>query len=233
MKQIMNKFFGQKAIQEQVSFKEMEKRAHRRITEVNKELKKTFNFLKFYPKSVTVFGSARTPEDHPDYIRARHLTQRIARELKYTVITGGSGGIMEAANRGAFEAKGKSVGMNVVLPNEQKNNSYLTAHMKFYYFFIRKVALSFSAEAYIYFPGGFGTMDEFFEIVTLIQTKKIPKVPVICVGRKYWEGLDAFIKKAMLEDNKLIDPADTNVYKIVDSDDEIIDIIKRAPLRKE
>jgi uncharacterized protein (TIGR00730 family) len=205
---------------------------HRTAT-VQKEFSKTFAFLKNYPLSVTIFGSARFSETNPYYIKARRLTQRIARELKYTVITGGGGGIMEAGNRGAYEVGGKSVGMNIQLPHEQKYNTYLTAFMKFHYFFSRRVALSFSAECYIFFPGGYGTLDEFFEVVTLIQTGKIPKTPVVLVGKDFWGKIDSFIKEELLKRFDVIDPQDVLIYTMTDDEDQILDIIKKAPLRRE
>ncbi len=211
---------------------ELKNNARRRLATIDNEFRHTFKFLRNYPHSVSFFGSARFTEDHPCYIRARALAGRISKELGYTIITGGGPGIMEAANRGAFEAGGKSVGMNIILPHEQKVNEYLTAHVRFYYFFIRKVALSFSAEVYIFFPGGFGTLDEFFELVTLVQTRKIPQIPIICVGRDYWEKvLDLSI--SMRDDFKTISPGDEKVFQIVESDDEIMDIIRKAPRRPE
>jgi uncharacterized protein (TIGR00730 family) len=137
---------------------------------------------------------------------------------------------MEAANRGAFEGKGKSLGLNIKLPNEQNSNKYLTEEVDFDYFFTRKVCLTFSAEAYIYFPGGFGTLDELFEILTLIQTGKIEKRPVILVGKDYWNNLDIFIKESLLITEK-INEEDTELYTITDNEDEIIELIRNAPIR--
>jgi uncharacterized protein (TIGR00730 family) len=164
----------------EMAYQELRDGARRRLATINSEFRHTFKFLSKYPRSVTFFGSARFTENHPFYVRARALASRVAIETGHTVMTGGAGGVMEAANRGAYESGGQSIGMNIVLPHEQKMNQYLTAHIRFYYFFIRKVALTFSAEVYVFFPGGFGTMDEFFEILTLMQTKKIPKAPIIC-----------------------------------------------------
>lgn len=210
---------------------EMKDLARKRMATINNEFRHTFKFLKSYPHSVSFFGSARFEEGNEYYDHARRLAAKVVKETGYTVITGGGGGIMEAANRGAYEAGGKSVGMNIILPHEQKLNQYLTAHVRFYYFFIRKVALSFSAEVYIFFPGGFGTLDEFFEIVTLLQTRKIPQAPVVCVGRAFWEKiLDGAMN--MRDEFKTISPGDENIFQIVDNDDEIIDIIKKTPTRK-
>jgi len=216
----------------QVSQNEFTKDSKRRLSTINGEFRNMFKFLKNCPKSVSFFGSSRVAEDHPSYIHARILANRVVKELGYSIITGGGGGVMEAANRGAFEAHGKSVGMNIVLPHEQKMNPYLTTHMRFYYFFTRKVALSFSAEVYIFFPGGYGTLDEFFELLTLIQTKKIQKIPIICVGREYWQRI--FDLAVMLRDDyKAIDSGDEKIFHITDNDDEIIQIIKNAPPRKQ
>lgn len=222
----------QSAKNHEATSQELKNLARKRLATIDNEFRHTFKFLRNYPHSVSFFGSARFTEDNPYYKQARALAQRVVKETGYTVITGGGGGIMEAANRGAYEAGGKSVGMNIILPHEQKLNEYLTAHVRFYYFFIRKVALSFSTEIYIFFPGGFGTLDEFFEIVTLLQTKKIPPAPVICVGKEYWGHVlsDAV---AMRDTFKTISPGDEKIFQIVDDEDEIIDIIKKTPARKQ
>ncbi|HEY9480604.1 MAG TPA: TIGR00730 family Rossman fold protein [Candidatus Paceibacterota bacterium] len=212
--------------------KELKEGSRKRLATIQNEFRHTFKFLKSYPHSVSFFGSARFQEGNPYYDRARALASRIAKETGYTVVTGGGPGIMEAGNRGAFEAGGKSVGMNIILPHEQKMNEYLTAHVRFYYFFIRKVALSFSAEVYIFFPGGYGTMDEFFELVTLIQNRKIPRIPILCVGKEFWKHVDTF-SAAMRDEFQTISPGDEKIYKIVDTDDEVLEAIKKAPLRKE
>jgi uncharacterized protein (TIGR00730 family) len=217
----------------QPSYSNLTNGARKRLSTINSEFRHTFKFLKNYPRSVSFFGSSRFTQDHPCYARARALANKIAKETGYTVVTGGGGGIMEAANRGAYEAGGKSIGMNIVLPHEQKMNEFLTAHIRFYYFFVRKVALSFSAEVYVFFPGGFGTLDEFFEVVTLIQTRKIPKVPIICVGENYWKHVLRFAEDVLLNEFSVIDPGDQKIFHITDNDDEVVQIIKNAPLRKE
>lgn len=204
----------------------------KRISRINDEFRTAFNLLKGYPRSASLFGSSRFTESSPHYERARRLAAKIARELGYTVITGGGGGIMEAANRGALEAGGQSVGLNIKLPKEQQKNSYTTDAAEFSYFFVRKVALSFASEAYIFFPGGFGTLDELFEIITLIQTRKIPRVPIILVGRDFWEPLHVFIKTEVFEKHHSIDKEDMELYTITDSDDEIIRIIRSVPIHQ-
>jgi len=211
-------------------FVEMQERVNR----INKEFLKGFDFLKSHPRSVTFFGSARFEEGHPYYKRARSIGHKVA-ELGYDVITGGGPGIMQGGNQGAHESKGPghSLGVNIELPFEQVLNPHVDDSVSFYYFFARKVILTFSAEAYVYFPGGFGTMDEFFEILTLVQTRKIPRVPIILIGREYWEPLEHFIATVLRDQFKTIDPEDMDLYKIVDTDEEVIDIIKNAPLRDE
>jgi uncharacterized protein (TIGR00730 family) len=216
----------------ELSHEEIKSGARKRLSTINSEFRHTFKFLRNYPKSVSFFGSARYGESHPCYGEARALARKIVEETGYAIVTGGGPGIMEAANRGAYEAGGKSVGMNIILPHEQKMNEYLTANVRFYYFFIRKVALSFSAEVYIFFPGGYGTLDEFFEIITLIQTRKIPKVPVICIGKEFWENV-AKLSDVLRDKFQTIAPGDEKIFHITDDHQEVVDLIKKAPLRKE
>ncbi len=212
---------------------EVEEAMTRRLETINTEFAKGFDMIKQYPRSVTFFGSARFAEGDKHYDQARELGKRVASELGYAVTTGGGPGIMEAGSRGAFEAQGDSIGFTIKLPMEQVTNPYLSDYREFRFFFTRKVLLSFSAEAYVYFPGGFGTLDEFFEIVTLVQTRKIPKVPIILMGADYWQPLDAFVKKVLLDEHSAIDPEDCALYTITDSIDEALEIIRQAPLRRE
>lgn len=216
----------------ELTYREIKDGDRRRLATIMSEFKHMFRFLKSYPRSVSFFGSSRFDENHPCYIRARALSKRIVEETGYAVVTGGGPGIMEAANRGAYEAGGKSLGMNIILPHGQKMNQYLTASMRFYYFFIRKVALSFSAEVYIFFPGGYGTMDEFFELMNLIQTRKIPQIPVICVGTDFWNGVKGFVG-TLRDEFKTISSTDGSLFTITDSDEEIVKIVKEAKLRRE
>lgn len=213
-----------------ITLLEISEAAKKRVALITQEFTNGFEFVKNYPRSVTFFGSARTKEDEPYYNKSRNLAGRIVRELHYSVTTGGGPGIMEAANRGAFEAGGNSLGLTIELPNEQLDNKYLTDKEDFHYFFSRKVCLSFSAEAYIFFPGGFGTLDEFLEILTLVQTNKIPKAPMILVGVSSWAPLEQFFKEVLLE-NKFIEEGDLSLYTITDDEDEILKIIKSAPIR--
>ena len=215
-----------------LAFKELDKAINERIENITDEFKIGLNLIKQYPRSVTFFGSARTVENENDYLFAKNLAKRISTELGYAVVTGGGPGIMGAANQGAFEANGRSVGFTIKLPTEQITNPFLTAEANFKYFFSRKVCLTFAAEAYVYFPGGFGTMDELFEILTLVQTKKIEKVPVILVGKEFWTKFDLFIKENLLGQDK-IDQEDVDLYTITDDENEIIEIIKKSPIRIE
>ena len=203
---------------------------HNRIDNINKEFTEGFNFIKTQSKSVTFFGSARTLETEQEYQDARELAKRISTELGYSVFTGGGPGIMEAANRGAFENSGKSFGLTIKLPAEQVTNPYLTDHINFNYFFSRKVCMSYSAEAYVYFPGGFGTFDELFEILTLVQTNKIERVPVILIGSEFWRPFDDFLRSTLLKEEK-IKEEDLALYTITDNLDEALEIIKKAPVR--
>ncbi len=203
-----------------------------RIERINVEFKAAFELIKNYPRSVSIFGSARVEEGSAHYEHARSLAARIVKDLGYAVITGGGGGIMEAANRGAREAGGQSVGLNIRLPKEQQKNAYTTESMEFSYFFVRKIALSFAAEAYIFLPGGFGTLDEFFEILTLIQTHKIRRVPIILVGRDYWEELHDFMFRNAYRTEHAIGKEDMELYTITDDDNEIIEAIKKVPVKQ-
>jgi len=211
--------------------KKFEEANKERVQIIKKEFEEGFKFLGNNPLSVSVFGSSRFKENNVFYEHARKLGGKIASELKYSVSTGGGPGIMEAANRGAFEAGGTSLGLTIHLPREQHTNEYLTDKIEFYYFFSRKVCLSFSAEAYVFYPGGFGTLDEFFEIITLVQTQKISSVPIILVGKKYWKKFDKIIKKHLSEKFQTISPEDSKLYTITDDFDQIIEIIKKAPQR--
>ena len=213
-----------------LSKEKMQKVASERVSEIAKGFTEGFRFLEDYPKSVTFFGANQFKEDNPYYMSARELASRVVKDLGYSVFSGGGPGIMEAANRGAYEAGGDSLGLLIRLPSEQAVNKYITDKFSSYYFFIRKVCLSFSAEAFIFFPGGFGTLDEFFEILTLIQTKKIAGVPLICVGSEYWNELKKFMEKEILRRGAVM-PQDLELFRIIDNHDEIIDIIRKVRVR--
>ncbi len=175
--------------------------------------------------AVSVFGSARTPEDDAYYRKAVACGRRLA-EAGYAVITGGGPGIMEAANRGAKEAEGISVGLNISLPMEQYPNPYQTDALTFRYFFVRKVMFVKYAMGFVIFPGGYGTMDEFFESLTLIQTLKIKPFPVVCVGHDYWDGLIDWMKSHMLTQFETISPEDLDLFHVTDDVDAAVQYIQ-------
>jgi uncharacterized protein (TIGR00730 family) len=201
------------------------------ICRINEELQQGIKEMGAYTNSVTFYGSARFNEGDPYYDKARHLAERISKELGITIVTGGGPGIMEAGNRGAYEAGGKSVGLTIKLPMEQKDNGYVTDEIPFNFFFTRKMSLSFSSELFVFFPGGFGTLDEFFEIMTLLQTKKIQSIPVILYGGDFWRPLADFFQTTLLEKFHTIGPEDASLFTITDSDDLVIEMIKAAKPR--
>ncbi|PIR38325.1 MAG: TIGR00730 family Rossman fold protein [Candidatus Zambryskibacteria bacterium CG10_big_fil_rev_8_21_14_0_10_42_12] len=203
----------------------------KRVSLITKEFKMGFDFLVKHPKSVTFFGSARTPEDNMYYKKAERLGYRLAKEQGFSVITGGGPGIMEAAHKGAKEADGHAVGFTIRLPKEQATNKFVTDEIMFHYFFSRKVMLSFAAEAYVYFPGGFGTLDELFEILTLVQTGKIPHVPVVLVGSEFWDPLVSYIKDTLYENEHNISKEDLDLFTVLDDEDEIVELIGKTPVR--
>ncbi len=213
-----------------ITKQELHETAIERTHHISREFTDSFNFLKNFPKSVSFFGGERIKRDGPYYLKARNLANLIVKKLNYTVVTGGGGGIMEAANMGAAEAGGRSVGLTIELPEHRLQNSFINHNLNFHYFFSRKVALAFAAEAYIFFPGGFGTFDEFFEVLTLVQTKKIEKVPIILVSREFWQPFDDVIRKEMLA-RGTISEDDLELYKITDDNEEILELIKNAPVR--
>ena len=175
--------------------------------------------------AVTFFGSARTKPDNPIYKKTEEIASLFVKN-NFAVITGGGGGIMEAANKGAAEAGGTSVGLNIILPFEQEPNPYANIRLDFKYFFIRKVMFIKYATAYIIMPGGFGTLDELFEAVTLIQTKRIKSFPLILVGSSYWTGLIDWISNRLLEE-KRISPEDIEILQVVDDPEEVVKAVNR------
>lgn len=175
--------------------------------------------------AVSIFGSARTQPDDPQYKKAETIAALFVKN-GFGVITGGGGGIMEAANKGANEAGGTSVGLNIRLPFEQKPNPYATLQMEFKYFFIRKVMFIKYAAAYIVMPGGFGTMDELFEVMTLVQTRRIRPFPIIMVGTDYWSGLLEWIRNQLLAQS-LISPKDMDIIQVLDDPEEIVNTVRK------
>jgi uncharacterized protein (TIGR00730 family) len=196
-----------------------------RIFRIMAEFVEAIETLSRVKHAVSIFGSARTKPDDPYYQKAELLARLLA-EKGFAVITGGGPGIMAAANKGAAEAGGQSVGMNIRLPFEQKPNPYANVSIDYKYFFTRKVMFVKYAMAYVVLPGGFGTMDELFEALTLIQTKRIKSFPVILMGSEYWKGLFDWLRKTMLRDNK-ISPEDLELFQIIDDPDEAVKHIQK------
>lgn len=196
-----------------------------RIFRVLSEMVEGFEKLSYIVPAVTVFGSARAKPNNKYYRMARNITGCLA-EYGVSTLTGGGPGIMEAANRGAFEKGGKSVGCNIELPLEQKPNKYCNVLVSFHYFFIRKVMLVKYSSSFIIFPGGYGTMDELMEALTLIQTKKIKPFPLILVGSNYWNGLVQWIKKETFG-KRLINKEDLDLIDVTDSEEEVVSKVLR------
>src|SRR5437588_2835006 len=178
-----------------------------RIFRIMAEFVDSFETLSQVGPAVTIFGSARMTPDNPYYQAAVELTKGLARH-NLAVITGGGPGIMEAANKGAALAKGKSVGLNILLPHEQKGNRYANVPINFHYFFSRKVCFVKYSIGFVFMPGGFGTLDEFFEVLTLVQTQRIPEFPLILFGREFWKGLLTWMKGRLEEKSRFISPGD-------------------------
>lgn len=198
---------------------------------IQEEFHQGIDTVKKFNPSVTFYGSTRLKEDSEYYQKVKNLTYRIVKELGFAVLSGGGPGIMEAANRGAFEAGGKSVGLTIKLPNEQITNSYVTDEIPFNYFFTRQSAMSYSTEVCVFCPGGFGTLNELFEILTLLQTNKIGKIPIILYISDFWNPLEKVIKEILLEKFKTVNDNDMKLYIITDNEDEILDIVKNSKIR--
>jgi uncharacterized protein (TIGR00730 family) len=190
-----------------------------RLFSIMSEFVNGFNLLRKLGPAITFWGSARLKPGDKYYDEAEELASRLA-EKGLAIVTGGGGGIMEASNVGAFKVGGASIGLNIRLPEEQRLNPYTTESQTFDHFFARKVMLAYASEAYVYFPGGFGTLDELFEIVTLIQTKKITAVPVALYGKEFWEPLLSWMEKELIKKYQTISPEDLDIFNVVDSADE-------------
>ncbi len=201
--------------------------AEGRLNTVVDEFEEVFELLAKYEKTVTIFGSARKPQNDDVTMGAYDMAARLSRE-GYAVITGGGNGVMEAANRGAYEAGGDSLGFNITLPFEQKLNDYTTDNFQFLHFFGRKVAMTLDSSAFIYYPGGFGTFDELFEILALVQTRKIERVPIILVGSDFWRPFDTAIRDVMLDRYQTITYEETELYRIYDNYDDIVNYINES-----
>ncbi len=203
-----------------------------RMCEITQEFNDGFRMVEDMNKVVSFFGSKQINPDHDLYKKTQTLSSRLVKELGYTVVTGGGPGIMEAANRGAFESGGRSVGFTIELEaHHQAPNRFLTDQIDFHYFFARKVMLAFAARLYIVLPGGFGTMDEFFELVTLKQEHKIPPIPIVCVGSHFWRPLERMMRTTFLEDYGTIAESDLEMFHIMDDEDEILDLAATLPKR--
>jgi len=196
-----------------------------RIFRIMAEFVESIEILSNVHNAVTIFGSARPKPDDPYYQMAERLGMLLAQE-GFAVITGGGPGIMEAGNKGAAEAGGMSVGMNIKLPFEQKPNPYANLQLDYKYFFIRKVMFIKYAVAYVIMPGGYGTMDEFFEALTLIQTKRVRSFPVILMGKEYWKGLLDWLKDSMVQRNMIL-PFDLEMIQLIDEPEEVVRHIKK------
>lgn len=196
-----------------------------RLGDIDQEVQDGYKILKKHHKTVTIFGSARLTSNNKYFMAAKDLAAKLAKEM-YTVVTGGGHGIMGAANQGAFEAGGESVGFNIKLPFEQAPNPHTTDGMTFRHFAPRKIVMTLFADAYVFFPGGFGTIDELGEILTLVQTGKTIKAPIILYGHDFWDKFDDFVKTEMRDSAKTISPGDENIYTITDDLQEIVELIK-------
>jgi uncharacterized protein (TIGR00730 family) len=197
-----------------------------RLDRIRAEVDRGFDLLRDVEDGVSIFGSARIGESHPWYELCRETAACLARH-GFTVITGGGPGLMEAANRGAAEAGGISVGLNIQLPMEQALNPYVNRGLEFHYFFARKLMFVRYARGFVIFPGGFGTLDELFESLTLIQTRRIKHFPVILVGSEFWKPMLNWIDES-LKDHRLISPSDKELLLLADTPDEVCDYVRQA-----
>jgi uncharacterized protein (TIGR00730 family) len=201
-----------------------------RVKRVSSELAEGFRALSRVGAAVSIFGSARTPRDHPEYALARE-TARTLGAAGFAIITGGGPGIMEAANRGARDARALSIGLNIDLPFEIGLNRYVDLPLQFHYFFTRKVMFVRYASSFVVFPGGFGTLDEMFEALTLIQTGKIRHFPVLLVGSSYWSGLGDWLREHMLVEGK-ISASDMDLFEVTDDPARVLEVVSSAAHRQ-
>jgi uncharacterized protein (TIGR00730 family) len=196
-----------------------------RIFRIMSEFVEGFEEMSTVGPAVSIFGSARTkPSDK--YYKAADLTSRLLAKEGFAIITGGGPGIMEAGNKGAFELGKKSIGLNITLPQEQEGNRYQTLSLDFHYFYARKVMFVKYASAFVCFPGGYGTLDEFFETMTLIQTLKVEAFPIILFGSEFWSGLESWLRKTLIPN--FIDPEDIDIFRIVDDPREVVRLVKQG-----
>ena len=197
-----------------------------RIFKIMAEFIEGFEFISgLKKKSVTVWGATRFSSDNPNYQKARKLGELLSKK-GYSVVSGGGPEIMEAANRGASEAGGDSVGINIQLPDGQRTNKFVNKSTGFHYFFTRKVMMSFVSSVYVFFPGGYGTLDEFFEMIMLLQTQKLSHpVTIVVVGKDYWQPLFNWLRSEVYEKQKAIDEKDLSLFKLVDTAEEAVEYI--------
>lgn len=198
---------------------------------IQEEFRNGIDFVKELGPSVTFYGSARLKPDHPEYIKAYKLSNRIAKELGYIIISGGGAGIMEAVNKGAYDAGVESVGFTIKLPHEQNTNKYVTKEVSFRFFFARQVSMSYSTEVCIFCSGGTGTMYEFFEMLTHLQTGKIGNIPIILYGTEFWNPIKNLLKEQFVEKYKTISSSDLDRFIITDDVNQIIEVIKVSKMR--
>jgi uncharacterized protein (TIGR00730 family) len=201
-----------------------------RLERIHEELQQGFAALAHVGKAVSIFGSARTPAGHPQYEQARRVARMLG-SAGWAIITGGGGGVMEAANRGARDTGVPSIGLDIELPHEQAMNPYVDVGLTFHYFFTRKVMFVRYASAFVAFPGGFGTLDELFEVATLRQTQKIRHFPIVLVGSAYWRGLIDWLRDSVLREGK-IGPEDVERLQVVDEPAEVVAILEDVEHRR-
>jgi uncharacterized protein (TIGR00730 family) len=202
-----------------------------RVLRIQSEFVEGFGLLAELPAAVSVFGSARTPRDHPDYMAAEAIGAALSR-AGFAVITGGGPGVMEAVNKGASEAGGVSVGLGIELPFEQELNRWVDIGIQFRYFFARKTMFVKYAQAFVVLPGGFGTLDELFEALTLVQTRKVTEFPVVLWRSSYWSGLLDWLRERALEEGK-VSPLDFDLMNVVDDVDQVVEVIIESTQRRE
>ncbi|MFH0952447.1 MAG: TIGR00730 family Rossman fold protein [Patescibacteria group bacterium] len=197
-----------------------------RILKIQSEFVQGFDFISRYKNTISIFGTARCSLKSKLYQKAYRLAYNLSKS-GYTIVTGGGPGIMEAANHGAYDAGGQSVGLDIQLPQEQRINKYVKESESFHYFFTRKMMLSFAAQAYIFFPGGFGTLDEFFEMVTMVQTKKVKPLPIVLVHIKYWAPLLKWLDSDVYKKFQAVSPQDLKLFHLVDGAREAAALVKK------